>query len=130
MTLQGKTARQESQQRVSVEIPDMTGLRLEPLSSDPPNGHLQHRATKALSHVSSLASVLYSHAKVIPTDKATQELKPSPPTSRQPTVYVCCCISRVPDQNDVSQARHIVEIHHSGRKPSIFESIKICTTPK
>ena len=29
-------------------------------------------------------------------------------------------ISRVPDQNGVSQAWYIVEIHHSGRKPSIW----------
>ena len=31
------------------------------------------------------------------------------------------CISRVPDQNGVSQARYIVEIHHSGRKPLIYK---------
>ena len=31
-------------------------------------------------------------------------------------------ISRVPDQNGVSQAWYIVEIYHSGRKPSIFSS--------
>ena len=30
-------------------------------------------------------------------------------------------ISRVPDQNGVSQAWYIVEIHHSGRKPSIYD---------
>ena len=29
-------------------------------------------------------------------------------------------ISRVPDQNGVPQAWFIVEIHHSGRKPSIY----------
>ena len=29
-------------------------------------------------------------------------------------------ISRVPDQNGVSQARYIVEIHHSGWEPSIY----------
>ena len=27
---------------------------------------------------------------------------------------------RVPDQNGVSQARHIVKIHHSGWEPSIY----------
>ena len=31
------------------------------------------------------------------------------------------CISRVPDQNGVSQAGYIVEIYHSGRKPSIYK---------
>ena len=30
------------------------------------------------------------------------------------------CISRVPNQNGVSQAWCIVQIHHSGRKPSIL----------
>ena len=29
-------------------------------------------------------------------------------------------ISRVPNQNGVSQVWYIVEVHHSGRKPSIF----------
>ena len=33
---------------------------------------------------------------------------------------VCGLISRVPDQNGVSQAWHIVEIHYSGWKPSIW----------
>ena len=28
------------------------------------------------------------------------------------------CISRVPDQNGVSQAWYVVEIHHSGQEPS------------
>ena len=37
----------------------------------------------------------------------------------------CMCISRVPSQNRVSQARYIVEIHHSGRKPSIFSLTEI-----
>ena len=35
-------------------------------------------------------------------------------------VKVGACISRVPDQNGVSQAWYIVEIRHSGRKPSIY----------
>ena len=34
--------------------------------------------------------------------------------------YCAPQISRVPDQNGVSQAGYIVEIHHSGREPSIF----------
>ena len=35
---------------------------------------------------------------------------------------ICCCvyISRVPDQNGASQARYIVEIHHSSWEPSIY----------
>ena len=37
-------------------------------------------------------------------------------------------ISRVLSQNGVSQARYIVEKHHSGRKPSIyFNELKIFT---
>ena len=32
-------------------------------------------------------------------------------------------ISRVPDQNGVSQAWYIVEIHHSGREPSIYTKL-------
>ena len=31
-----------------------------------------------------------------------------------------CVISRAPDQNGVSQAWYIVEVHHSGREPSIL----------
>ena len=37
--------------------------------------------------------------------------------------YLMRNISRVPDQNGVSQAWYIVEIHHSGWKPSIQNSI-------
>ena len=40
--------------------------------------------------------------------------------ARRRTVQVTGIISRVPDQNGVSQAWYIVEIHHSGRKPSIY----------
>ena len=35
-------------------------------------------------------------------------------------LYHSSLISRASDQNGVSQARYIVEIHHSGWKPSIF----------
>ena len=38
-------------------------------------------------------------------------------------------ILRVSDQNGVSQARYIVEIHHSGRKPSICKPALILLTP-
>ena len=38
-------------------------------------------------------------------------------------------ISRVPDQNGVSQAWYIVEIHHSGQKPSIYEDINYVPLP-
>ena len=34
-------------------------------------------------------------------------------------VCECVCISRVLDQNGVSQACHIVEIYYSGLEPSI-----------
>ena len=37
--------------------------------------------------------------------------------------FVVFYISRVPDQNGVSQAWYIVEIHHSGRKPSIWNTL-------
>ena len=35
------------------------------------------------------------------------------------------CISRVPDQNGVSQAWYLVEIHHSGWKPSILACVSL-----
>ena len=34
-------------------------------------------------------------------------------------------LSRVPDQNGASQAWYIVEIHHSGWKPSLFYSVQL-----
>ena len=45
---------------------------------------------------------------------------------------ICVCMrmclymykSRVPDQNSVSQAQYIVEIYHSGRKPSKYKACK------
>ena len=42
---------------------------------------------------------------------------------------VSISIMRVPDQNGVSQAWYIVEIHHSGRKPSIYIHVKCVTWP-
>ena len=49
------------------------------------------------------------------------------PTNKQTSVVIFCMslhtvvlISRVPNQNGVSQAWYIVEIHHSGREPSDF----------
>ena len=37
-------------------------------------------------------------------------------------------ISRVPDQNGISQACHIVEIHHSGPEPSILSTTATINT--
>ena len=40
--------------------------------------------------------------------------------------YACGFISRVVDQNGVSGLYHILEIHHSGREPSIWTFMYIC----
>ena len=44
-----------------------------------------------------------------------------PSTTQQQQIKTVKKKSRVPDQNGVSQAWYIVEIHHSGRKPSKYE---------
>ena len=40
-------------------------------------------------------------------------------------VFVFMCISRVPDQNGASLAWSIVEIYHSGWKPSICMCVPV-----
>ena len=66
------------------------------------------------------AKTLLQNRQKCQRKRATGDYNPSTEPINRLARHEQTTISRVPEQNGVSQAWYIVEIHHSGRKPSIY----------
>ena len=62
--------------------------------------------------------------EVVPAPKKKVSCPLSSTVCKSGKLRLRVCISRVPDQNGVSLLYIILEIHHSGREPSIYKQQK------